>query len=220
MIYLSWTLHILGAYDQSLMLFHDAEAIVRRQSPYRLAACLGNGCILFAFREDSATIMRLTDELIPLARDNGFNLWSNIAQFFRGWVLADTEGSAQGTALMSVTIQSLADQEVDKSCYFGLLGKAYLRTGELDKAEEAIRQGLAQCNKIGEQYYMAELLRLRGEVELSGGAEPRLAESSFREALAFAQGQAARSWESKIEESLSRLHSSPRNPSAVNLELH
>ena len=49
-------MHILGYHQQALQLYRDAEATVRQQSPYRLAACLGNGCVLFAFRDESAEI--------------------------------------------------------------------------------------------------------------------------------------------------------------------
>ena len=106
---------------------------------------------------------------------------------------------------MHDAIRALGDQEVDKSCYLGLLGKTYLRTGQLERAAEAASQGLKQANKKGEHYYTAELLRLRGEIELCRGIGADAAEASFREAIEFAQGQAAKSWELKATESLSRL---------------
>ena len=71
-------MQVLGNHEKTLEYFQEAEAIVRQQSAYRLAAWLGDGCILFAFREDSATVARITEELLPLARDNGFNLWTNM----------------------------------------------------------------------------------------------------------------------------------------------
>src|SRR3546814_12909500 len=86
-----------------------------------------------------------------------------------------------------------------------MLGKAYLRTGQLEQAVEAVRQGLDQSNKIGEHYYTAELLRLRGEIELSQGVDLQVAEASFREAIAFAQGQAAGCWERKATERMAQL---------------
>jgi tetratricopeptide (TPR) repeat protein len=158
-------------------------------------------------------------ELLPLARENGFNLWTNIAHFFRGWTMANINGSALGTALMQDTVKALKDQEVDKSCYLGLLGKAYLRTGQLEQAAQAVDQGLNQSRTIGEHYYTAELLRLRGEVELCRGGEPSVAEASFREAIAFAQEQAARSWELNAIESLARLLSSPETGNDARREL-
>ena len=204
-IYLAWTMQILGYHEEALDLFQDAHASVRHESAYRLAACLGDGCILFAFREDSATIAELTEELLPLAQENGFNLWAKMASFFRGWTMADIDQSLAGTALMRDTLDSLEDQEVDKSCFFGLLAKACLKTGQLEEALGAIKQGLDQANKIGEHYFTAELLRIRGEVELCSGIDPSSAAASFREAIAFAQGQAAKSWELKATESLARL---------------
>jgi predicted ATPase len=213
-IYLSWTTHILGNHEKALEFFREAEDTFRQQPAYRLAACLGNGCILFAFREETATIVRLTGELLPLAQENGFNLWAKVAQFFRGWAMAEIDGSVAGTALMQDTVHALEDQEVDKSCYFGLLGKAYLRTGQFERAAETVTQGLNQSYKIGEHYYTAELLRLRGEVELRLG-EPGVAEASFREAIAFARDQAATSWEIKATESLSRLLRSQGRSSKV-----
>ncbi len=139
MIYLAWTMHILGNHEEALNLFREAETIVRQQTPYRLAAWLGDGCILFAFREESDVILRLADELLPLAQENGFNLWAKMAHFFRGWATADIDGSLGGTDLMHETVRDLEDQEVDKSCFLGLLGKALLRTGQLDKALEAVQ---------------------------------------------------------------------------------
>ena len=218
MIYLSWTMHLLGNHVESLALFREAEPIVRQQSPYRLAAWLGDGCILFAFREESATVVRLTDELLPLARENGFNLWTNFAHFFRGWAMVTIDGLVAGTDLMRDTVNALEDQEVDKSCYLGLLAEAYLRTDQINEAAEAVAEGLGQANRIGERYYTAELLRLRGEVELRT-AKPKAAEESFREAIAFAQEQMAKSWELKATRSLSRLLGSQGRSDEADREL-
>ena len=201
MIYLSWTVHILGCHREALALLQEAELIVRAQSPYRLAAWLGDGCILFAMREDSQKVIQLTQELIPLARENGFKFWTNYGNFFRGWTLATTAGSATGTSLMRDTVDGLKDQEVDKSCYLALLAQAYLQTGQIDEATETVSRGLEQADKIGEHYYTAELIRLSGELGLREG-DAGAAEASFRQAIAFARQQTARSWELKATRSL------------------
>jgi len=205
MIYLSWTLHILGHHQQALELYREAEAIVRRQSPYRLAACLGNGCVLFAFREESDEIARLADELLPLAQENGFNLWAKVARFFGGLAMSSRDGSPIGSHPMALTEIDLEDQEVDKSCYLGLLARAFLNSGQIERALETVEKGLHEANKIGEHYYTAALLCIRGEVQLAGGFGEREAEASFREAIAFARHQGARSWELQAANSLARL---------------
>src|SRR3546814_15927637 len=100
LIYLSWTVQILGDQEAALKLFREAEAVARAQPAYRLTACLGNGCILFAFRDDSSSIFELTDELLPLAQEHGFNLWAKMAQFFCGWAATDIDGSSAGVAFI------------------------------------------------------------------------------------------------------------------------
>jgi class 3 adenylate cyclase/tetratricopeptide (TPR) repeat protein len=207
MIYLSWTLHILGFHQEALDLYYEAEAMVRRQTPYRLAACLGNGCVLFAFRDESANIARLALELLPLAQENGFSLWEKVARFFRGLSLATLDPAyAQNLSTLESAID-LEDQETDKSCYLGLLGKAFLRSGQLARAADTVHRGLEEAHKIGEHYFTAALLNIRGEIELASGSGEPVAEATFREALAFAQAQHARSWEQQAAANLARLRS-------------
>lgn len=205
MIYLSWTLHILGYRRRALKLYLEAEATVRRQSAYRLAACLGNGCVLFAFREESREIARLAGELLPLAQENGFNLWARVARFFGGLAASSLDDSLVGSHMMALTESDLEDQEVDKSCYLGLLARAFLNSGQFDIATETVKKGLREAEKIGENYFTASLLRIRGEIELANGREYTAAEASFREAIAFAQRQDARSWELQATNSLAKL---------------
>jgi class 3 adenylate cyclase/tetratricopeptide (TPR) repeat protein len=205
MIYLSWTLHILGFRQRALELYLEAEATVRQQSAYRLAACLGNGCVLFAFRDESREISRLADELLPLAQENGFNLWERVARFFGGLAASNHDDGVIESHIMALTENDLEDQEVDKSCYLGLLARAFLNSGQLKDAAETAEKGLREAEKIGEHYYTACLLRIRGEIELSTGAGDRAAEASFREAIAFARQQNARSWELQATNSLAKL---------------
>src|SRR3546814_17345734 len=84
LIYLSWTVQILGDQEAALKLFREAEAVARAQTHYRLTACLGNGCILFSFLDDSSRIVALTDELFPMVHEPGFHLWANMEHIFSG----------------------------------------------------------------------------------------------------------------------------------------
>jgi len=59
---------------------------------------------------------------------------------------------------------------------------------------------------MGNRWWWAEFLRLRGELHRSGPAGDRVAaEQSYREALAVAQGQQAKSLELRAATSLVRL---------------
>jgi len=204
LIYLSWAQHILGHRLEAVRTFTEAETIVRQQSAYRLAACLGNGCILFAFRDDHAKVVRLAEELLPLAIENGFNLWANVARFFKGWAMVHVDRTLAGADVMQEFVVGLGDQEVDKSCYLGLLARAFLQNRQFNRAARIVEEGLQQAYKIGEHYYTAALLTTRGEVELALQLGEERAMASFREAIAFARKQHAKSWEFEATVKLAR----------------
>ncbi|WP_233426618.1 hypothetical protein [Rhizobium mongolense] len=208
MLYLSWTLQILGEADTAMELFHAAEMETRGQADYRLAAYLGNGCILMSLRQDVATLARLVDELVPLATRNGFQLWLNFASFFSGWVKAASSQDSSCLAQMKQICDNMGDQEVDKTCYLGVLTDSYLRMGRIDEATAALDQGLKLAGRTGEHYYMPELLRLRGEL-LRQTDRPAAAKRSFEEAISFARDQGAKAWEARAKPSLDLLSSDP-----------
>lgn len=204
MIYLSWTLLLLGEEKGAVDLFSAAEQDARRQTDYRVAACLGNGCFLMALRQDTEALRRLVDELIPLATRNGFQLWLNLATFFSGWVRVVTFQDASGIAQMQHICDNMGEQEIDKTCYLGVLADSYLRMGRLEEATTAIDQGLKLGERTGEHYYMAELLRLRGELSMRAKRREE-AERSIRDAINLAIDQGADVWKTRAMQSLASL---------------
>jgi predicted ATPase len=83
------------------------------------------------------------------------------------------------------------------------LGKA----GEIALGLETIDAAIARCEARDEGWYIAELLRIRGElVLLQGAADAALAaERHFRRALDCAHRQDALSWELRAATSLAQL---------------
>jgi class 3 adenylate cyclase len=214
-LYLSWTLHILGHPQRAFELYNRAEIITRRQSAYRLAACLGNGCILMALQDNHAKMRQMTEELIPLAEENGFQLWSNMGHFFEGWTMVNADRDLSGLDRMQTVCDNLGEQAIDKSCYLGMLADGYLYAHDSERAMAAIERGLEHASSTGEQYFTAELIRLRGEVQLQLNNDPHHGEISFREAIALARTQGAKTWEMRSTRSLaSLLHSLGRSHEA------
>ncbi len=204
MLYLSWTLQLMGEETSAIELYTAAEADARGHSAYRLAACLGNCCILYGLRDDFRPLQDKLDELAMLASVNGFRMWGNVASFFQGWITAHSEDYSPGIVKMEETCANLGEQEIDKSCYLGLLAGSYLRTGSVDAAASTLNDAFALVEQTGENYYTAELLRLRGEVELRIGNRSG-AEDFLRRALDFARRQGATTWERKALRSLKAL---------------
>jgi predicted ATPase len=84
-----------------------------------------------------------------------------------------------------------------------LLAVALARTGRAAEAVATLDDAMARASATQELWFEAELHRLRGE--LSRQSAPDAAEGWFRQALATAQRQKAKSWELRAATSLARL---------------
>jgi predicted ATPase/class 3 adenylate cyclase len=203
MIYMSWTLQLLGEEDEAMALYLEAQAEARQQTDYRLAACLGNGCILMALRHDTRMLEAMIDELMLLAKRNGFQLWLNMATFFQGWMLVMTRQDASGLLQMRNICDNMGEQLIDKTCYFGILAESYFRMDRIPEASQTVDRALALAEKTGERYFVAELLRLRGELDST--VEISEAQAVLRKSAAIARKQGAKTWELRAIQTLAAL---------------
>jgi predicted ATPase len=147
---------------------------------------------------------------MALTREHGFPFWLAGGTVLRGWGLTGPEGVAQ-------LRQGLADWEATKALthrpyHLGLLAEALGREAQFKEALGAVAEALAVTERTGERFYEAELHRLRGELLLRRGAAGGEAEVCFRQALAVAARQGARSLELRAALSLARLLGRPGRP--------
>jgi hypothetical protein len=81
--------------------------------------------------------------------------------------------------------------------FLGVLAEGLAGLGRLTEALATVDQALARADRGGERYYVAELLRIKGEVllQLAGDQSIPAAEGCFHEALEIAQERGALFWE-------------------------
>ena len=87
------------------------------------------------------------------------------------------------------------------------LAEAYGHAGKIANAQTTIDEALERCRRNEEFWYIAELARIKGEIELRKDIPnaATTAESSFQESLDWARRQNALSWELRTATSLARL---------------
>jgi predicted ATPase len=92
-------------------------------------------------------------------------------------------------------------------CLLGELAACLGQVGEVAPGLAVVEETLARCGARDEGWYIAELLRIRGELILLEGAADAaaVAEQHFRRALDVAQRQDALFWELRTATSLARL---------------
>ena len=89
----------------------------------------------------------------------------------------------------------------------GEMAEALGRAGLIADGFAAIDEAIERCERTEEHWVMSELLRIKGELLLLGGAQgtTAVAEDHFRQALGWARRQGALSWELRAATSLARL---------------
>jgi predicted ATPase len=85
-----------------------------------------------------------------------------------------------------------------------LLAEALIVAGRHDEALTALERALATSERTGERFYLAELLRLKGEA-LAGRGDRSAAGHCLRSAIDVARGQGARLFELRSATGLCRL---------------
>ncbi len=89
----------------------------------------------------------------------------------------------------------------------GVLAEGLAGRGQLSEALATIDQALARAERGGERWYIAELLRIKGELllQLAGDQPIPAAEACLLGAIDVAQEQGALFWELRAAISLARL---------------
>jgi predicted ATPase len=91
--------------------------------------------------------------------------------------------------------------------FLGPMAEGLGAAGQIVQGLSAIDMALEQCERTGERWYLAELVRIKGGLLLREGAAgaAAAAEDLYRQGLDWARRQGALSWELRCATSLARL---------------
>ena len=133
--------------------------------------------------------------------------WRAAGTIIDGWVRAEL--GAEETAIAQIRegldIYASTGAALFMPYFLSLLARAYARIRQSDAGLPVIGQALEKARTTGELVWEPELLRLEGEMRLtSRPADVEGAQQCFRQAIALARQQDARSWELRSALSLAR----------------
>jgi predicted ATPase len=136
-------------------------------------------------------------------------LWTIWARCFNGLVMARRGDVPGGLGILQDGLGQAGDARLLPRFLF-LQGEQALflgMAGEVERALDNVEQMLARCAVRVERWYVAELLRIKGELMAAGGgvAEAADIEKLFLKSLDEARGQGAFFWELRTATSLARL---------------
>jgi predicted ATPase len=206
--YVAWPLWKLGYPEQALTRSNEAITLAQELShPLSLAAALDYAAMLHYSRREGQATQERAEAGMALASEKGFPQYLALGMIMRGWALAVQGQGEEGIAQIHQGLAAFraAGAEISRSRDLGLLAEAYGEMGQTEEGLTVLAEALAVVDKTGERYWEAELHRLKGELLLRRASPTEEAEACFRQALAVAQHQQAKSLELRAAMSLARL---------------
>jgi predicted ATPase len=166
-------------------------------------------CPVALMTGDLVAAERAVAMLIDLATSLNAAFWKIVGRCLEGKLLIERGEFGRGTVLLRSALDT-CDQTEWRICYpefMGVLAEGLAGCGQLSEALATIDQALASAERGGERWYIAELLRIKGELLLQRAGDQRIpaAEDCFGSALDVAREQGALFWELRVAMSLARL---------------
>ncbi len=197
-IYLAYARFALGYQHDAESLVNEAleKVMVPKETSYNLAVTLGNACYIHQLKGDLAAMEKLSSRLIEHAEEHGFRNWEQMGVFFSCWVSLHRRPDSDTLSRFGSALEAMSSEEIEMSYFYGIAADLYMRQGEYSKADHYLTRALQQAEHKGEEFFLAELYRLRGHFILKHDpSATAAAEQFFRKAIDCARSQGARSWE-------------------------
>jgi tetratricopeptide (TPR) repeat protein len=205
----AWDLWILGYPDQArdtvLELLGHADELT---DPYTLAFAHYVTSAVHLLRGESQAAMAHAERSFEVSREHGINLYALYSRFGRGCALTKIGQKQQGLIEIKTGIEEAQRSNLGymRGFMLGWLGTARADNGDSEAALSTIDEGLKEINDVTGRAWEAELQRLHGDILLKVRPDAvKDAERSYRDAIAIAQRQQARSLELRATISLARL---------------
>ena len=204
-------LWLQGFADQALCAIED-NVEEGHEIGHALTFCsvLGQGaCPITFLAGDLAAAARHGAMLLDHTERHPVRLWQVWARCFAGLVTARRGDLAGGLATLRVELEQAGEARFLPRflLLLGELAACLGEAGEVVPGLAIVDATLGRSRSRDEGWYLAELLRIKGELLLKQAAEESVsaAEECFREARELAREQGALFWELRVALSLARL---------------
>jgi predicted ATPase len=181
---------------------HAAEAIAtarRMRHPFSEAIALDYAAMLHVFRGESRAALERGREAVELCSRYGFAYYLAMANVLTGWAGAAEGDVAAGLAQLREGLDGMRrlGAEIRLPYYFTLLAETFGRAGQVGEALASLSTGFAFASKNGEEWAVAELHRVQGNL-LAAEGKHEGARASFRRGLEAARRSGSLAFERRL----------------------
>jgi predicted ATPase len=209
--YYARVLWLQGLGDQAKGLTEDLVDYARAKDHALslLYAMLFAACPIALYGGDLTTVDRLVGVAFDLTARHALEVWNAWAQCFEGALLIKRGDNRAGSQLLQSALERLPKPALHHhiSLLLADLAAGLGGAGQIAEGLSVVDQALARAEQTEAGWYLAELLRTKGELHLLERlpTSVEIAEGCFHRALDVARDQGALSWELRSAMSLARL---------------
>ncbi|MCB0109488.1 MAG: AAA family ATPase, partial [Caldilineaceae bacterium] len=206
-----WSAHLLwllGKPDQALVQARAGVALAQAVNhPFSEALTLAYLSTLHQFRQDYTQIGPIAEACLAVTQQHNIGYYQQWAKILLAWVHATRQPTLSGIAAVE---QALAEFQAAAAglrlpYYLALLAKLQEDVGQIAHGMATVDQAFAAAARYHEDWWNAELFRLRGQfLERQGVAHGQI-ETTYQQAIDLAHEQAALALELRATVSLARL---------------
>jgi predicted ATPase/DNA-binding winged helix-turn-helix (wHTH) protein len=164
-------------------------------------------CPVALLAGDLAAAQRATAMLLDHAEQHSLGSWGIFGRCWRGALLIREGDADSGIPLLEAALAALQEGRLFSlysSAFLAILAEGLAQADRVQEAYLAVERGLERCMEKQELWYVAELLRVKGEIVLRDGSVSA-AKQHFQQSIEQARRQEALSWELRAATSLARL---------------
>jgi TOMM system kinase/cyclase fusion protein len=215
LIHASWALWFLGYPEQALKRYREGQALAQKlDHPYTSATAAAFAAWFHQFCRNPQGVEESASAAITISSEHDFVFYRAMGLIMRGWALTERSQVLEGIAQMRMGLDAyrITGGEVLRPSFLSLLADAYGKAGQAEQALSVLAEAQAVADESEERWWQAELYRLKGELILKRGGvqssrhdDQDEAEGCFRQALAVARAQKAKSLELRAAMSLAGL---------------
>jgi len=207
---LAMILWLQGYPDQAMRAVErNVEQASELNHELSLCNALAKACPVALLTGDLGAAQRFVGKLVHYSARHALASWHAEGRCFEGVLLVKRGDLDSGVRVLRGALGELPgiNFSLRYTALLGELAEALGRSGQVAEGVEAINEALARSDNNEERWCIAELLRVKAELSLIGGAPdaPVTAEADFLQGLGWARHQGALSWELRCATGLARL---------------
>jgi len=167
---------------------------------------LGIGTYPLALAGDNLALEERVNELVSVAAEHGFSLYSAAGTILRGWAMVKNGDVTEGMALMrsGSAAYRATGQEAWMPFFVALQAAACEMAGQIEEGLTLLEEAFQIVERTGERWLEAELHRQKGQLLMRQG-HAEAAEELYCKALSIAREHEAKMWELRATASLAQL---------------